>query len=946
MPTYLRYLPLFLCVLAFTACERKTTDRQSLAGEWAFSTDVNDLGIEQGWYDRQLTDHLTDRITLPGSMAENKKGEEVSVDTYWTGSMWNDSLWYTSPKYAEYRQPGNVKPSFWLTPERVYYGPAWYSREIDIPYDWKDRRVFLRLERPHWETTVWLDGKQIGEENFLATPHVYDLGESVGPGTHTLTLRVDNRVKDIDVGVDAHSVSDNTQTNWNGVVGNIELLARPAVYLEEVRIRPDVAGKRAQVRLVINNTTGAKQQVDLSLTAAGINFSSQPQPLTRQVTVGGRDTVLLDYPMGDTPALWDEFSPNVYRLTVELNSPLGKDRQQETFGMRDFRATGTRFTINERPVFLRGTLECAIFPLTGYPPTNPEAWADIFATIKAHGLNHMRFHSWCPPEAAFTAADEAGIYLQVEASAWATIGDGEPIDAWLYKEGENILRAYGNHPSFVMMAYGNEPSGDNHKAYLADYVRHFQQLDSSRVHAPASGWPYLADADFYVTAKPRIQHWAEGLNSLINSQPPQTTFDYQEQVDATPMPIVAHEIGQWCVYPNFREMSKYTGVLQPRNFEIFRETLERNGMASLADSFLLASGKLQTLCYKADIEAAQRTQGFAGFQLLDLHDFPGQGTALVGVLDAFWEEKGYVTPEAFSAFCGPTTPLARFPQRIYYASDSLVVPVEIAHFGAYVLDGVSPTWTITDPDGATFASGTLPATRVPIGNGYGLGTITADLQSVDVATRLNLRLTVGNASNDWNFWVYPDKLPTSDTEDILLTRRLDPRTLRHLESGGSAILQIGRTELDSLAGSSIELGFSSIFWNTSWTKGQSPHTLGILCNPAHPALGDFPTDYHSDWQWWEPLHGSAAIVLDGLDPDIKPIVRIIDDWFENRRTALLFEVRVGGGKLIVSGVDLETDLEHRPVVRQLRYSLEQYMRSPGFTPQVEEGIAALVTLFK
>ena len=110
------------------------------------------------------------------------------------------------------------------------------------------------------------------------------------------------------------------------------------------------------------------------------------------------------------------------------------------------------------------------------------------------------------------------------------------------------------------------------------------------------------------------------------------------------MPAVVHEMGQWCVYPNFDEVRKYTGPLKPKNFDIFHDSLAEHGMLDQWRDFLRASGKLQALCYKEEIEAALRTPGIGGFELLDLHDFPGQGTALVGVLDPFWESKGYITP--------------------------------------------------------------------------------------------------------------------------------------------------------------------------------------------------------------------------------------------------------------------------------------------------------------
>lgn len=934
---------LLAIVLMAISCDQPAKYRIDLSGTWQFSTDPNDIGIQQAWYQSSLSD----QILLPGSMAENDKGEEPSIYTQWTGNMWNDSLWYTSERYAPYRKPENTKVSFWLTPRKVYYGPAWYQRRVEIPEDWANQHIRLHLERPHWETTVWLNDQRLGQENYLATPHSYSLPDGLQAGEHTLTIRVDNRVSDIEVGLDAHSITDNTQTNWNGMVGAISLIAQPKVYIEDVRIFPDVPTGKALVKVAVNNKGEPETAVELRLQAtlqARNSFTVPPAVTT--LTVSGRDTIEFNYNLGADFATWDEFAPNVYALEVSLQSAYGTDKTVEDFGMRNFRAVGQQFQINGRPIFLRGTLECAIFPLTGYPPTDVAEWTRIFQTLKDHGLNHMRFHSWCPPEAAFTAADKMGIYLQVEASVWTTLGDGKPVDAWLYRETENILRQYGNHPSFVLFAHGNEPRGDSLNPFLTRFLAHFQTVDATKVYAAASGWPYLEQADYFIPFQPRLHRWNEGLKSRLNRVAPHTDFDYQDFTTPVEQPIVAHEIGQWCVFPDFSGLDKYTGVLEPRNFEIFQETLAENGLESLADSFLLASGKLQTICYKADIEAALRTNPFAGFQLLDLHDFPGQGTALVGILDAFWEEKGYVSPESFRSFCGPTTPLARFPKRYYYTNDTLRITAEVAHFGSKELYQTKPTWQITTETGEPYAAGELPTTVIPLGSGLPLGEIEVSLAHLHQAQKLTLQLTVAESTNRWDFWVFPRELPKQSEQPIPIVNILDQTTLDHLQAGGRAILQLQRDQLRPKAGGDIELGFSSIFWNTSWTSGQAPHTLGILCDPSHPALAEFPTEFHSDWQWWEPISTGAAIVIDALDPTIKPIVRIIDDWFENRSLALIFECKVGNGRLIVAGVDLTSDLEGRPVVRQLRYSLLSYMNSEHFSPEVAIAPNRLRTLLK
>lgn len=365
--------------------------------------------------------------------------------------------------------------------------------------------------------------------------------------------------------------------------------------------------------------------------------------------------------------------------------------------MRDFHVQGKSFVINGHPVFLRGTLECAIFPKTGFPPTDVEVWERIIKICKAHGLNHIRFHSWCPPKAAFEAADKLGFYYQVEASAWTTIGDGEPIDRWLYEESERMVAEYGNHPSFCLMSHGNEPRGKNHPEFLKNFVSYWKAKDSRRVYTTAAGWPIILENDYHnVHRKVRIQGWNQNLNSIINREAPRSDYDWESAVAHLKAPMVSHEIGQWCVYPNFKEIPKYDGVLKATNLEIFKKSLEANGMLQLADDFLNASGKLQALCYKADIEAALRTKGFGGFQLLDLHDFPGQGTALVGILDSFWDEKGYISPEQFRQFCDETVPPARFKKMIFTSDEKVECEIEVAHYGENEISSVVPSWKIAD----------------------------------------------------------------------------------------------------------------------------------------------------------------------------------------------------------------------------------------------------------
>ncbi len=931
-----KYLLILLSFLALTAC-RQADNKQSLQGEWRFALDRNDRGLAEQWYTRSLTD----TIHLPGSLQEQGYGDEVGIETPWTGQI-VDKSWYDSPLYEKFRQPVNIKVPFWLNPDRHYVGVAWYQKEIDIPASWNGSPVQLELERTHWETTLFLDGVEMGKHESLSTPYRHTFKE-LTPGKHTLTLRVDNRVN-IEVGVNAHSVSDHTQSNWNGVIGMISLTAKPSLYIDDIQIYPNIADKTIKVAVSLDGTaTTNDATLLLQVEKKDGGVVGKPHKVTINPEAGMTQEITLS--MGEDALFWSEHSPNLYTLCAAVESDGKKEEQYRTFGLREFKANGTRFEVNGHPVFLRGTLECCIFPQTGYPATDHAYWTKIYNQCKAYGLNHVRFHSWCPPEAAFAVADSMGFYLQVECAGWATVGDGGYSDQWFREESDRILKEYGNHPSFCLMAYGNEPGGANQVKYLSELIDHWKSKDLRRAYTSSGGWPYVENADYWNAPDPRIQGWGEGLRSIINAQPPRTNYDFAHIIREN-MPTVSHEIGQWCVYPNLKEMDKYTGVLKAKNFEIFRETLKDHHMADLADAFLYASGRLQTLCYKADIEAALRTPGFAGFQLLDLHDFPGQGTALVGVLDPFWDEKGYVTGKEYSTFCNNTVPLIRFPKMVWLNNETLNVPIEIAHFGEKPLQAAHINWQISDRAGNKLAQGSFTK-DLPLTNCIPAGEIKYALSGIGEPSQLIVSVEVKetNSKNQWNIWVYPAKQEAVEQLPYI-TSTLDNQTMVRLDKGENVLLLLTPGSILPEKGGDIRVGFSSIFWNTAWTNKQPPHTLGILCDPAHPALAAFPTEGYSDYQWWDLVSNCNAMVLDDFPADYRPVVQLIDDWFTNRKLGILLEGKVGNGKLMVCSADLQKDLDKRPAARQLRQSILQYMASDRFNPSASLDPALVKALYQ
>lgn len=895
----------------------------SLAGQWRFAMDEKDEGIAQQWFSKKLTD----AVQLPGSMLTNHKGNDVTLHTKWTGSIY-DSSWFFIPRFEKYRQPGNLKFPFWLTPEKYYAGAAWYQKEIVIPAGWKNNAVTLFLERCHITTMVWVDGVLIGSQNSLVAPHVYDLGKKAAPGKHTITIRVDNRIGEINVGEDSHSVTDHTQGNWNGIIGSIALRQQQEVIIRDIQLYPDIENKQVKVLLQLDGNTRALQQLECYAISQRALIKTTK---TRVPATAGKTQYKIVLPMGNRIFLWDEFNPALYGLNLSLQFRNGRSFEKRVmFGMRTFATSGTHFTCNQQPVFLRGTVDCCVFPLTGYPPATVSEWLKVFTAAKSHGLNHMRFHSWCPPEAAFEAADIAGFYLQPEAPTWpnhgVTLGDGKPIDQYIYDETNRMVQAYGNHPSFCMLAAGNEPAGKNQAKYLAGFIQYWQQKDKRRVYTGASvgmSWPLVPENEYMVKSGARNLNWTNAA--------PENISDYTAAIEKFNVPYVTHEMGQWCVFPDFTEIPKYTGVYKAKNFEMFRDDLGAQGMGDEAAAFHLASGKLQALCYKNEIEKTLRTKALGGFQLLGLQDFPGQGTALVGTVNPFWEDKAYMNEFAFRRFCNTTVPLIRTTKFVYSNNETFKAGVEIFHYGSSDLQQETVHWYLKDNTGKLLQQGKFAAKNIVRGTNTFTGDIEIPLQSFTKAVQLNLTVATESSGyfNDWNIWVYPVMRPSLPGNDIYYTDTLDAKAETILNNGGKVFLNLAGK---IVKGKEVVQHFLPVFWNTSWFKMRPPHTTGILVNEKHPAFSDFPTSFHSDIQWWEIVNKAQVMHLENFPKDFKPLIRPIDTWFMNRRLALLFEANAGKGKLVVSSADLSASLQNKPAAAQLFYSLQQYMRSDAFAP--------------
>ena len=829
-----------------------------------------------------------------------------------------------------------------LTRRHTYEGAAVFTRALSfVPPAGK--RVFLFCERTR-RLSLRVNGQEVPPflPASLSTPVLFEL-TGLLTGRDELALTCDNRYPgwphdDI---VFSSAATDETQTNWNGVIGELSLRVEEPVFIHALRVYP--RGDALDVWLEISADRAF--QTDVTVISDAL---AAPVSITAQGGPGFSSVALRGLPLRADVRRWDEGEGNLYALSASL----GGVAKTVFFGVRTCCAQNGRFVLNGRPLFLRGETNCAVFPETGHPPTDVASWRHILAVYQSYGVNCVRFHSHCPPEAAFIAADETGMLMQPELSHWnpRNAFSSPESRAYYRAELEGVLCMLANHPSFVMLTLGNElHMNEDGQAFADSLLALARSIDPTRLYAAGSNNHYGAKGpnpadDFYAACCCRahaLRATSSPMTGWLNERCPDLRTDYAPAMRAiravSDQPVLSFEVGQYEVLPDFDELAAFRGVTRPDNLRLIRSRVEAASLLPRWRTYVEATGELALRCYRAEVEAALRTEGLSGLFLLGLQDFPGQGTALVGMMDSHLSPKPYAfaQPERFARFFTAILPLVLLPRLTYTAGETLEADVRMANYGRQALEGV-PVWTLEG--GGVSLRGTLPCAHAACGAATDLGSISVPLDGIKKAARLTLTVSLCGHENSYDLWVYPDE-PAVCPERVYECRTLDARALQVLQRGGRVFLAPDSTQ-EALP-HSIRGQFSTDFWSVGTFPAQAGG-MGLLIDAAHPVFASFPTDAHTDFQWW-PMASRRAVILPEALRGLRPIVTLMDSYAYLRPMAQLLECRCGGGRLLFSSLGLH-HLTQYPEARALLFSIYRYMGSEAFAPAQEAPVEEIRTI--
>ncbi len=945
-----------------------------------------------------LEDGTTGQMDLPGTLDENGIGHrDVGANQWHPDAVLGNAA-------GEIDKDAPIATRF--TRRHTYEGEARISRKITVP-DYGTDRLFVLAERAR-ALRLLVDGEAcaVFRQGTLSTPYIFEL-TGAAPGEHEFTFLSDNSYPGMPKAAICYSsaATDETQTNWNGILGECSMYTRPQNFIDSLRVYPRAVKKEEKNKaggyvldVCVELAPGAKKvykdaKIILQSEALAAGELEDTQTLTEIISYSreglaeaGTDKEenpktmeiwFRDLPLRENVKLWDEDEGNLYEMAVTLDNGMSaEDKGGSTaecrtrFGIRSFGDNGSgRLALNGRAIFLRGEANCAEYPETGHPPMTIPEWKEMLLKYRSYGINFVRFHSHCEPEAAFAAADELGMLLQPELSHWDPKDAFGTEESYRYYRAElvDLLKTYANHPSFVMLTLGNElQAQDEGRERMRELVRTAKRMDPTRLYANGSNAFYGEEgcdpeSDFYTSQSCKdvvIRGTFSGMRGYLNENYPSADRTYDEAMAEIrkeyQKPVFSFEVGQFEVLPDFEELESFHGISDPVNLKLIKKRVEERGLLPTWEKYVEATGELSRLAYREEIEAAMRTRELSGISLLGLQDFPGQGTALVGMMNSHLEPKPYdfARPERFREFFQECRILVKLPHYTYEAGERLIAEVEAANFGKRNIEGVF-CWTLAGKKSVSENGNCEPAeikskntviatgedTEITIcrpGSYTEVGSLDIPLDFVEKNTALTLKVRIGDSISAYPIWVYRKTTPVCP-ENVYETRAFDVKTREILQNGGRVYLSPD-ADKESLP-NSIKTQFTTDFWSVG-TFADQEGGMGQLIDTEHPIFKEFPTDFHTDWQWWIMATKRAVI----LPHPMKTIITEMDSYAFLRPMAQMIEFRCLKGKVLLSTMELHKSQQY-PEVRALQASIYTYLSGENFEPAeeiTEEELSMLV----
>lgn len=945
-----------------------------------------------------LEDGTTGQMDLPGTLDENGIGHrDVGANQWHPDAVLGNAA-------GEIDKDAPIATRF--TRRHTYEGEARISRKITVP-DYGTDRLFVLAERAR-ALRLLVDGEagSVFRQGTLSTPYIFEL-TGAAPGEHEFTFLSDNSYPGMPKAAIYYSsaATDETQTNWNGILGECSMYTRPQNFIDSLRVYPRAVKKEEKNKaggyvldVCVELAPGAKKvykdaKIILQSEALAAGELEDTQTLTEIISYSGEGLAeagtdkeenpktmeiwFRDLPLRENVKLWDEDEGNLYEMAVTLDNGMSaEDKGGSTaecrtrFGIRSFGDNGSgRLALNGRAIFLRGEANCAEYPETGHPPMTIPEWKEMLLKYRSYGINFVRFHSHCEPEAAFAAADELGMLLQPELSHWDPKDAFGTEESYRYYRAElvDLLKTYANHPSFVMLTLGNElQAQDEGRERMRELVRTAKRMDPTRLYANGSNAFYGEEgcdpeSDFYTSQSCKdvvIRGTFSGMRGYLNENYPSADRTYDEAMAEIrkeyQKPVFSFEVGQFEVLPDFEELESFHGISDPVNLKLIKKRVEERGLLPTWEKYVEATGELSRLAYREEIEAAMRTRELSGISLLGLQDFPGQGTALVGMMNSHLEPKPYdfARPERFREFFQECRILVKLPHYTYEAGERLIAEVEAANFGKRNIEGVF-CWTLAGKKSVSENGNCEPAeikskntviatgedTEITIcrpGSYTEVGSLDIPLDFVEKNTALTLKVRIGDSISAYPIWVYRKTTPVCP-ENVYETRAFDVKTREILQNGGRVYLSPD-ADKESLP-NSIKTQFTTDFWSVG-TFADQEGGMGQLIDTEHPIFKEFPTDFHTDWQWWIMATKRAVI----LPHPMKTIITEMDSYAFLRPMAQMIEFRCLKGKVLLSTMELHKSQQY-PEVRALQASIYTYLSGENFEPAeeiTEEELSMLV----